>query len=189
MNNESVQAFLTWWSFSWRWADSSWLQAWADAGVSPHVVESLALSRHQDWLGLLGVAPSQPIEPCPALLQWLALQPAQRVEALRLATRICFPASQQTGEGEHELWCRSLAKALRPGAWIAPQTQADARLVLAAWIAPECWSRLALSWPKAEIQSLEPVPGLWPQRKLDTLWQALLWRVHTPAVPSEREVS
>lgn len=177
------QTFLTWWCFTWRWAHRSRLRAWADVGLSEALAESLAVTRHQHWLTLLGIDASQPITPCPALLQWLALVPSQQQEALRLVGRISFPMHNAAVAGEHEDWSRSLAKALRPGVWIPPGVVPDARVLLAAWVAPPCWPRLALSWPHAEIEALNLIPGPWPHRKLDTLWQAVLWRVHSIPQP------
>jgi len=107
-------------------------------------------------------------------VQWLQLSPVQQDHALNLAASICL-GRVTPGEDAHEIWCRAVAKALRPGAWLAPAVH-DPRQLLAAWAGTSCWARLRLSWAPG---ALPLVPDEMPANKLQTLWQSVLWRVTT----------
>lgn len=131
-------------------------------------------SRHELIAASRNVLLQQPPEPHEGLLCWVGLCEVKQELALRLVEDIC--ASQQATSQcptAHGNWCRSLAKALRPGLWVPP-VQVDARLLLGAWIGAERWARAKLQWPEADLGM--PPPGL-PGKRLDALWSAVLWRV------------
>ncbi len=166
------QRWVHWWCNPWPWAHPAWQSRFAvPRGLSLQACEALMRSRHGVFLESIGIAPSQPPPAGEALLRWFALTSLQREQALALAQRICFnQAHDDSADGQ---WCLALSKALRPGIWLPPACQ-DARLLLGAWLGPACWSRLRLAWPPGEV-AVSPCEA--PQSKLQTLWQAILWRV------------
>lgn len=172
MKDEQLRLFVGWWFTTWRWAHPSWLESLP----AKETVERLGASRHREWQALLGVAACQPPAPGDAILQWLSLEDEQRNRAIDLAQQVCFPGAGTWMSAEHEDWCRSIAKAIRPGSWLTPGIH-DSRLLLGAWLGGDCWDRLRVSWPKSEVGELALPTDEWPARRLETLWQALLWRV------------
>ncbi|QHF02092.1 type III secretion protein [Pseudomonas asturiensis] len=164
--------WVQWWCNPWHWAHPAWQNRFAQAhGLSIDVCTALLNSRHAVFLHTMGIEPSQPPPPDEATLRWLSLTPSQRDHALALAQCICFaPGERDDPEGQ---WCRALTKALRPSVWLMPET-ADARALLGAWLGPACWSRLRLAWAPGEVADN---PSQAPDGKLQTLWQAILWRV------------
>ncbi|KDD66141.1 hypothetical protein ABH912_005430 [Pseudomonas sp. BT76 TE3572] len=173
------EEWVRWWCSAWQWAHTDWkVQFAATSGLTPDDFEALMRSRHGDFLRSVGIVPSQPPEPCEHLMHWLALSPIQRERALSLARRICFAPldlSPRTDDFD-TLWCQRLAKALRPGLWLDPLVT-DVRPLLGAWLGQACWLRLRLMWPPAEVAESF---GDMPDNKLQTLWQAILWRVAAP---------
>ncbi|KPY37656.1 MULTISPECIES: hypothetical protein [Pseudomonas syringae group] len=166
--------WVHWWCNPWRWAHPSWQQRFAEQqGIPMQACDSLMSSRHTVFLKSVGIEPSQPPEPVEPLMSWIALSPAQRDKALVLAQLICF--SRTETEGVDGQWCWGLTKALRPGVWLAPEV-VDIRTVLGAWLGYAYWSRLRLAWPtEAVIDDLCEAPD----NKLQTLWQAVMWRIST----------
>lgn len=166
--------WIDWWCCTWRWMHPGW-QPWllAEQGVELAAFAAVARSRHGDLLNCLGITPTQPPEPSFDVLNWLSLNAEQRVLALTLVQAVCSSAEMRTLDDECWRWCRSLAKALRPGLWLAGET-VDARAMLGGWLGESCWSRLRLAW--APDDDLTAAPDL-PPRKLDALWQAVLWKV------------
>lgn len=126
-----------------------------------------------------------PLPPTPDAntLQWLALEPSQQQLALALVEQICVSDQANLGQADqHAPWCRSLAKALRPGLWLE-SLEAEALpgcRLLSAWTGPDCWARLRLGWPVqpwAEAAGRDVVSSANGTGKLHTLWAAVLWRV------------
>ncbi len=161
-----------WWCNPWQWAHPDWQSRFAaECGLTVEECDALMVSRHSVFLQRMGIAPSQPPTPAEPLLNWLALTPAQRDQALDLAQRICF--SRNESDGADGAWCWALTKALRPGVWLDQESE-DARLLLGAWLGPEYWPRLRLAWAPDAVADR---PCEAPENKLRTLWQAVLWRV------------
>lgn len=171
--------WVSWWCCTWHWAHPAWqAQMLSDQGLEADACAAVARSRQADLLASLGIIPSQPPAPDADVLLWLSLSAEQRQQALSLAQSICCAPirAETTVTARHDPWCRSLAKALRPGLWANPQAT-DMRPLLGAWLGPAVWSRLRLSWAPGDVQ--EPATDL-PPNKLDTLWRAVLWRVQAP---------
>ncbi|MCK0548983.1 MULTISPECIES: type III secretion protein [Pseudomonas] len=161
-----------WWCNPWPWAHAGWQSRFAErCGLTVSDCEALMVSRHSVFLQSVGITPSQPPMPAAPVLSWLALTTVQRDQALDLAQRICF--SRNESDGHEGQWCWSLTKALRPGVWLDLEHE-DARLLLGAWLGPEYWPRLRLAWAPDEVADS---PCSAPENKLQTLWQAVLWRV------------
>jgi hypothetical protein len=134
-------------------------------------------------MGFAGMTVPQPPSPDTNTLRWLALDPSQRQLALALVEQICAPGHSSFGPtGEYATWCRSVAKALRPGLWLE-NVESEAQLgvsLLGAWIGPHCWARLQLRWPMlpvAEAARRDEMLTISLPGKLQTLWPAVLWRV------------
>ena len=132
------------------------------------------ISRHEYIAVSRAVQLAQPPEPHSGLLRWIGLPEPERALTLQLVGDVCASgrllAECQPG---YEHWCRSLAKALRPGLWL-PSERVDPRLLLGAWIGPQRWARTKLLWPLTTFGM--PPQGL-PGYRLDALWSAVLWRV------------
>jgi hypothetical protein len=183
--HSAEERWIQWWCAPWQWAHPDWTSRFLEcSGLPPTDLADLMRVRPAAFLQGVGIAPSQPPPPVDALLQWLALDADGQRQALNLAGRICLlgPAQSEAANapdsvpGQHETWCRSVARALRPGTWLDVNID-DPRLVLASWIGETCWPRLRLSWPPDSVP--QTVAHL-PSNKLQTLWQAVLWRVMTP---------
>ena len=174
MEQAAEDLWVHWWCNPLRWAHPAWQHRFAAAhGLSVDECEALMSSRHSVFLHSLGITPGQPPEVEEPIVRWLALSPAQREQAIELAQCICF--SRNESEGPDGQWCWAFTKALRPGVWLDFQNE-DVRLLLGAWLGAHYWPRLRLAWPPEEVAES---PGQAPENKLQTLWQAVLWRVTT----------
>ncbi|WP_110949820.1 type III secretion protein [Pseudomonas bohemica] len=174
------ERWIQWWCAPWQWAHPGWMALFVErSGLSGVEAQALLRGRHNAFLQSVGITPSQPPEPADSWVQWLLLGVDQQRQALELAGSICLGRTSDRArrlnehEAHHEDWCRSVAKALRPGVWLEPSID-DPRILLAAWAGETCWSRLRLSWAPDEVRQL--VTDL-PANKLQTLWQSVLWRV------------
>lgn len=169
--SDSAERWVRWWCEAWHCAHPSWRQA------GPVLEAALCCknSRHAVLMQSLGILATQPPPPHEGVLQWLALDETQQLRALTLAERICsakmpHPTDCRNADAD---WCRSLGKALRPGAWLTAEAL-DPRLLLGAWAGPACWGRLRLQW---ESGAVGEIPQGLPANRLVTLWAAILWRV------------
>jgi hypothetical protein len=179
--HDNEARWIQWWCAPWEWAHPAWKARFlALNGLSEDDRIDAPRGRHNAFLHSAHIEPDQPPAPVDAVLQWLALTADQQQQALHLAARICLTslsdANAPSVASAHEGWCRAVAKALRPGAWLDP-TIDDPRLLLAAWVGEHCGSRLRLSWAPDAVQ---PATTNMPSNKLQTLWQSVLWRVMTP---------
>ncbi|WP_238936528.1 type III secretion protein [Pseudomonas typographi] len=177
----SGEQWARWWCEAWKGAHPSWQLRFAEQiGLPLPACERLARCRPEAFLSFAGVLPQQPPEPNANALHWLALEASQRQLALALVGRICAPGHAEHGPtDEHGPWCRSVAKALRPGLWLG-EGGADARVLLGAWLGPHCWARLRLCWPaQPGGGGVEAAMAFSAQvhSRLQTLWPAVLWRV------------
>jgi hypothetical protein len=182
MPQASAQSWVRWWCDAWRGAHGSWQSGFADyAGLALPVCEQLAQRQPQAFMRFAGMALPQPPAPDNNTLQWLALQPSQRQLALAMVERICTAGQFDLDPiDEHASWCRSLAKALRPGLWLQSQ-EPGAQLgvcLLEHWIGPHCWARLRLCWPVRPVHAWGITLSASAPGKLQILWPAVLWRVN-----------
>ncbi|KAA8712118.1 hypothetical protein [Pseudomonas cannabina] len=171
MRSTAEDHWVSWWCNPWQWAHPAWRSRFAEGcGLSVSDCDALMTSRHGLFLQAMGIEPTQPPAPTEVLSRWLALTVSQQDHALDLARRVCFAKEAEGADGQ---WCQGLAKALRPAMWLQPDSQ-DERLLLGAWLGPDYWPRVRLFWAPGEVaESLCDVP----QNKLQTLWQAILWRI------------
>ncbi|WP_297844564.1 type III secretion protein [Pseudomonas sp.] len=176
MTGDATAEWVRWWCCTWHWAHPDWQTQFASGpGEDMHRYDAVARSQHNRFLLSVGISPGQPPPPNNDVLQWLALTEQQQQEALALIQMICFSRtpSPSVDAVSHEQWCRRVAKALRPGVWLSP-TVVDVRELLGAWLGDAYWSRLRLAWPPGVV---DETPSHAPVNKLNTLWQAVLWRV------------
>jgi hypothetical protein len=173
--------WIEWWCAPWAWAHPAWKARFLDlGGLAEDDLIDAPQGRQNAFLHSAHIEPCQPPAPVDAMLQWLLLTADQQQQALHLAARICLTSvgdsDVPSAVSVHESWCRAVARALRPGVWLAPGID-DPRVLLAAWVGEHCWSRLRLSWPPDAVQ---PAAIDMPSHKVQTLWQSVLWRVSTP---------
>lgn len=165
--------WVIWWCCTWRDMHPAW-----QVRVGDDLAQRAAVTRsqHGELLACLGITPSPPPPPIADALLWLSLSIECRDQALALVQAICFAAhaDRRSLTDEQWAWCRSLAKALRPGLWLLAD-KVDPRAMLGGWLGDNCWLRLRLAW--APDDSLRPTQGL-PTNKLDSLWRAVLWKVN-----------
>ena len=92
-----------------------------------------------------------------------------------LVDEVCNPTSNRRLSEDQHLWCQRLAKALAPDP--TPLKFEDPLHCLRAWVSPAIWQRLRLTFARTRVLELEKFPRLvCPHGRLDTLWQAALWR-------------
>lgn len=182
MNND-----LTWV----RWWVSPWENAHRDWRAQKGFVQTEALSRahHQQVSRLFGIEPELPPPPSAPVLQLVLSCNQQQDLALLLVKEVCNPSHGSRLNEEQRLWCQRLTKALAPE---PIRVNADDPLhYLRAWVSPAVWQRLRLSFSRQRVLEVETHPRLLnPHVRLDTLWQAALWRAtsttvnETPRPPS-----
>lgn len=167
--------WLTWWhSGYWQTAHDSWRQ---DRWFTLPETHRLMLTRlraadiGRQW----GVEAAPLAPPQPLLLNLLALNEQQKTRLLMLTEAIC---GAETGlPGEEKIWCRRLAKGIRPESWL-PETfyahPSALTLLQARW--PNCWTRLRMAFPRDAALACPATPPDLPVRRLQPLWEAALWR-------------
>ncbi|MFC6478787.1 type III secretion protein [Pseudomonas asuensis] len=178
---DTAKRWTQWWCNAWEEAHPTWKARFSEqVGLPLSICEQLAQHRCEAFMSFAEITTEQPPEPDDRVLQWLTLNAAQNELALMLVDHICSSGhSDLPTLDEHDVWCRSVAKALRPGLWLHGHT-ADPRLLLGVWLGVRYWPRLRLYWP---LDSLSDLAGhslllnAAAVSKLQTLWPAVLWRV------------
>ena len=178
--------WLDWWhSGFWRDAHPSWRP------TLPFPAPAAALARvHGAALRRrLGVTDTPLPRPQPQLLTLLALNADARALLLTLVAEIC------TGEtalpGDLKIWCRRLAKGLRPESWLptppAGQPPAIASLTLLQAHYPDCWPRLRMAFEHDDVSRCPPSPPALEPRRLQPLWDAALWQCQRALAENSEE--
>lgn len=168
------EQWVMWWCCTWRWMHPGWNSSVQEqAGLDFVNCTRVWRSQHVALMAMLGIVPSAPPEPAPNVIEWLSLTEEQRCYSSSLVHAICFASGNEELSDEDWLWCRGVAKALRPGLWLTTDVT-ESRSLLAGWLGERFWSRLRLQWSPTEV--LEPAFNL-PARKLEALWRSVLWRV------------
>jgi hypothetical protein len=178
---DTAERWTQWWCDAWEKAHPTWKMRFSEqAGLPLSICEQLTRLRCEVFMSFAEIMPQQPPEPDDRVLQWLSLSTAQNELALMLVEHICSPGSSDRSKLDtHAAWCRSLAKALRPGLWLHGHT-ADPRLLLGAWLGARYWPRLRLYWSLESLGEFawhSPLFDAIAVSKLQTLWPAVLWRV------------
>ncbi|MDN3235641.1 type III secretion protein [Pseudomonas sp. WAC2] len=181
MSTNVSERWVQWWCCAWRDAHPEWRARFIDqSGLPPAICETLAIQRVDVFLKFAGVVFLQPPEPESHTLKWLSLDDSQSQLALSLVGRICSPEHPDSSvNDEYTPWCRSVAKALRPGLWLDSKSL-DPRLLLGVWLGVSYWSRVRLYWsPNAVEESPLKViaANTMACSRLQTLWPAVFWQV------------
>lgn len=140
-------------------------------------MQTAALSRahHQQVSRLFGIEPELPPRPSAPVLQLVLSCSQQQALALLLVKEVCNPSNDSRVNDEQRRWCQRLTKALAPAPILVNVD--DPLHCLRAWAPPATWQRLRLSFARHRVLEVETHPRLLtPHGRLDTLWQAALWR-------------
>ena len=168
--------WVRWWAFPWENAHIDWF-------TRKGFIETAALSRahHARASRLFEIEPELPPPASTVLLQLVLASAQQQDLILTLVNEVYNAPHDNRLNQEQLLWCQRLAKALPPTP--EPVSIGDPLQFLRAWVAPAIWQRLRLSFARPRVLELEqhPKPADTPTR-LDTLWQAAIWRATSPTV-------
>jgi hypothetical protein len=175
VNPALAQQWLQWWARPWQWADPSWSEVISERHLSDAQFAWLS-AVHPDRLGAaFGVHASSPSRPDPMIVSLLEAG-EHRESLLAVVEHLCTArATRQLPDENLRPWCRSVAKALRPGSWL-PDEPVDPLQLLAQWRGEAQWQRLRLLWPRAVATTINASPCAEPKR-LDMLWRAALQRI------------
>ncbi|WP_263062906.1 serine kinase [Dickeya dadantii] len=179
-----------WWCYGClRQADPSWL----DATVFSADQMALAPVHHTAMCRRLGVAEALPPAPESTLLQLGQLDAGRRRQVLLLMAAVCRETPGELPE-TLAVWCRRLAKALRPGLWLPPSLtfdrhrEQDALAILRCRFPQACWSRLQLLYPRDWRDGAGQPPGeKLPASRIASLCDAIIWKA-TDGNPTVHEV-
>ncbi|MBP2169584.1 hypothetical protein J2125_002776 [Erwinia toletana] len=178
MNDDELNlSWLSWWQRGfWLQADRSWHNS-RFATLSDEQQQRF-LQQHAVVLQQsLAIPPTPVTPPQPLVLAISALTPQGRQLLLDLVAEICGCATPLPSE--MKIWCRRLAKGLRPASWLPPalfasgQAADSLQLLHALW--PAGWPRLQLLFPQPAVSRSTPPPAIAAGR-LQPLWQAALWQ-------------
>ncbi|MCS3511784.1 hypothetical protein M2392_001817 [Pseudomonas grimontii] len=170
-------AWAQWWVFPWKSAHADW------KGAEYPAIEALFNRRRSAPDSLTGVTASLPAAPHPTVLR-LALSSTEQLNLVLTLVHDTFnPAAVSPLNESHHLWCIRLSKALPPG-MLPPH--ADPLRLLHSWVEPAIWQRLRLRFPRQRVRETEraSAPLENANSRLNTLWQAVVWRVTTTASDS-----
>ncbi|UCZ75058.1 serine kinase [Dickeya zeae] len=186
MNNmpgdHDVLRWNQWWCYGClQQADPSWF----DASCFDESDMALASVHHTAIRHHLGLAEAYPPEPQNALLQLGQLEAMARHQVLVLIATVCREASGELPQAL-AVWCRRLAKALRPGLWLPPSLtfaqhrEQDALVILHHRFPASCRGRLQLLYPRdwrdcAQEQLSKDLPA----SRITSLCDAIIWKVVT----------
>lgn len=168
-------AWVKWWAAPWQVAHPEW-----QITTPLHAPPALCRSHQGQMSQALGIAPCLPVEPSAKELRLALASSTQLVLILALLGNTCRPLFDGGLSEEQHLWCLRLSKALHQDTLL---TEADDPLqLLQLWIRPAIWQRLRLRFSRRRVLELETKPTLADDThsRLDTLWQAVIWRVTTP---------
>lgn len=167
-------AWAQWWAFPWRDAHEDW------RGDEYSAVDVLYQSRRWTPRDLMGVAACLPPAPPPTVLH-LALASAEQLSlALTLVHRTFSTEVATPLSDSHHLWCMRLSKALPPDMLFPTM---DPLQLLHSWVDPATWQRLRLRFSRERVRRVEANSTSFENAnsRLNTLWQAVIWRVTTLA--------
>lgn len=163
-------AWAQWWALPWRSAHSEW---------GNFSQEALYRSHHASAGATFGIVPCLP-PPLSITVLRLALVPTQTLDrALALIDHISHSAAQSPLPEDEQLWCRRFSKALPPST--LPLDDDAPLQLLRLWVEPATWQRLRLRFPRWRVLELEKKERSLndARARLDTLWQAVVWRITT----------
>lgn len=194
MSREAQLTWARWWAYGCVLeADHSWQVDVALAGGRA-ALERLAPLQHRLLRARWGLTEGLPEFPSEALWQLVALTPPQRIWALELIAAVCRSPDQAL-PSEPSLWCRRLAKALRPGLWLPDnlnftvRRQSDALCLLRHCLSAAAWPRVRLLFPRSWIAGVEVAPAVaLPASRVNVLCDAAIWKARLCAAPDDDDV-
>lgn len=165
-------SWARWWVFPWETAHDDW------KGADYPVIETLLRSGQSVPDKLLGYAACLPANPHPTVIR-LALASREQLNLMLALVHHTFnPQDSALLTDIHHQWCVRLSKALPP---VILPPDSDLLQLLHSWIEPATWQRLRLRFPRkcvVEVETTNLPHGITGNR-LDTLWQAVVWRATT----------
>lgn len=173
-------AWAQWWAFPWRFAHEDW----KDSQYA--TIDALYRSRRSVPGDFMGVSTCLPPAPQPSVLRLALASSEQLALALILVHGTFNPQATPLLSENHHLWCLRLHKALPPE--MLP-LDADPLHLLHSWLEPTIWQRLRLRFSRERAYRIEQSPTCLENAssRLNTLWQAVVWRV--TSMPSDSIVS
>lgn len=166
-------AWAHWWAIPWRDSHADWRVLEQDS------VAALSRAQHVRVSTLLGIEPCLPAPLHATVLRLALASTEQLTQMLALLGNTCHrPLDGAVSETQH-LWCLRLSKALNPEAML--HADDDPLQLLRAWVSPAIWQRLRLRFSRPRVLKLEETHAALEDAhsRLDTLWQAIVWRVTT----------
>ncbi|WP_226939951.1 type III secretion protein [Pseudomonas aylmerensis] len=157
------------------------------AAVDRYVELRKRIRSHQECAAnIYGIVPCLPPNPQPTLLK-LALASTDQLElALALIDSTCRHTQTSVLDESQNQWCTRLSKTL-PLDILQPDD--DPLQLLRTWVPSETWQRIRLRFPRSRILELEKQTFLLDDSlsRLDTLWQAVVWRIAPSIAPDSKE--
>lgn len=167
-------AWARWWAFPWESAHEDW------KGDDYRAIETLFRRGRSAPDKLAGYTVCLPADPNTTVLR-LALASREQLNLMLALVHDTFnPEDSALLADSHHQWCMRLSKAL-PLAILPPGS--DPLQLLHSWVEPATWQRLRLRFPRKCVVEVETtnLPLGVPGNRLDTLWQAVVWRATTSA--------
>lgn len=165
-------AWAQWWAFPWQYAHQDWIDDDYPA------IAALYHNERRVPGNFAGVPACLPPAPHPTVLRLALATPDQLSLAMTLVHDTFNPDAAAALSENHHQWCIRLSKAMPPDMLLP---DADPLQLLHRWVDPSIWQRLRLRFPhqrvcevEKKICSLENAHS-----RLNTLWQAVVWRVTT----------
>lgn len=172
-------AWVRWWAYPWKNSHRDWQRQDEPRGID--VLDAIRAST-------LDIPPCLPPEPQHSQLR-LVLASAGQLELMLALIRGTFsPGGATQLTEDHQQWCARLSKALSPE-MLLPQS--DPLQLLRAWVDPATWERLRLRFPRSRVLEMEHNTGPLPMLngRLNTLWQAVIWRATTTGTGTAHALS
>ncbi|WP_124385021.1 type III secretion protein [Pseudomonas sp. R5-89-07] len=163
-------AWAQWWAFPWKYAHGDWV------GSQYSTIEALYQSGRRVPGHLMDITACLPPAPQPTVLRLALSSNAQLGLALSLVHDTFNPEAVRSLSDNHQQWCIRLSKALPP-AMLSPED--DPLRLLHSWLDPTIWQRIRLRFARERANEVEK-RHLYLENassRLDTLWQAVVWRV------------
>ena len=160
-----------WWAFPWKYAHKDW------ANDNYPAIDTLYHCGRLAPDNLTGIGACLPTAPHPTVLR-LALASTEQLNLALTLVHGTFNPEAAPLSDSHRLWCLRLSKALPPAML---SLDADPLQLLHNWIEPATWQRLRLRFPRERVRVVEKgnASSENTSSRLNTLWQAVVWRVTT----------
>jgi hypothetical protein len=168
----SSLAWVRWWTAPWAFCHNDWK-------IVDKYFELRERHRNYPIVGvgnLYGITPCLPVKPQPTLLK-LALASTDQLElALALIDSTCRRTLMSILDESQNQWASRLSKVLPPDML---RHDDDPLQLLRIWVSSETWQRIRLRFPRQRVLDLEKKTFSLGDsfNRLDTLWQAVVWRI------------